>query len=382
MELDLSPLEGLNIPEIKIDPNNEIQLDFGDNSIDADKKDELKDIAVAETESLEEFSKSEVDKEPVDNTEVIDTPDEDTEDKTTEDSKSDEDVSVVKGIVEWGKEKGIWDFDDKDFEDSEDYLQKKFEEVANKRVEEKLKEYPDVIQELAKNYKDGVPLDELIYSKSREIEYSQIKEDDLKGDKANVELQKRLVSDYLANQDFDDSEIEKKLQKYEDTGMLEDEALTAHKKLQRFEQKYQEGLKLEAEERKKNSDKQFQETLKGIQTTVEQSKEIIPGIDLTVDQKKRLFEAYTKVDSRGKTELLKKIESDPNAWLKITQFMVLLEGKLDSVKTQAVTDATKKVKKTVDTTYKESGKQVIDSSALNTIKKALKQVKTQRLKAF
>lgn len=383
MELDLSPLEGLNLPEIKVDPKDEVQIDYGQNNISDKDKEDIRDIAVNEVESLDEWNKVEPEKQVIEKKNEAQEADDADEEPAVEPekkvNKSDEDQSANKVWAEFLREKEVISFEDSEFEDSEDWVSSKLESTIEAKAQEKLKEYPEVIHELAKNYKEGVPLDELIYSKSREIEYSNITEDVLKKD---IELQKRLIGDYLANQDYEEDEIEARVQKYEDTGLLEEESLLARKKLVKFEEKYQEQLKKDAEGRVKEREKQNQEFLKNIENTVNTAKELIPGIKLTKESRKRILEAYTKVDSKRETALTKAIKSDPNAWLKITQFMVELGGKFDSVQKEADTKAVKKVKQGVEATYTEGKSNVIDESALKVIKNALKQVKTQRLKQY
>ncbi len=387
MELDLSPLEGLNIPEIKVDPKDEIQIDYGQNSISDKDKEEFKDIAINEVESLTEWNKPEPEKQVIEKkNEAQET--EDAEEVETEvepevvetkETKSEEEQSANKVWADFLREKEVINFEDTEFEDSEDWVSSKLNATIEAKADEKLKEYPEVIHELAKSYKEGVPLDELIYSKSREIEYSNITEEALKKD---PELQKKMVGDYLANQDYEDSEIDTRVQKYEDTGLLEEESLLAHKKLVKFEQKYQEQLKKDAEVRTKERERQYQEQIKNIETTINTAKELIPGVKLTKESRKRIFDAYTKVDSKRESALTKAIKADPNAWLKITQFMVDLGGKFENMQAAAETKAVKKVKQGVDATYTENKSNKIDDSALKIIKNALKQVKTQRLKQY
>ncbi len=386
MELDLSLLDGLNLPEIKLDPNDEIQIDLKKEGISDKNQEELKDLAIKEVESLDEWNKPEPDKQVIDKKEAQETEDADEEVETVEDEKptkkgkdTEDEQSANRVWAEFLKEKEVISFEDSEFEDDEDWVNKKLNDTIEAKVEEKLKEYPDVIHQLAKKYKEGVPLDYLIDSKSREIEYSNITEEQLKAD---IELQKRVVDEYLSTQDYEEDEIKAKIQKWEDTGLLEEESLTMKKKLVKYEQKYQEQLDRNAEETKKARAKSYEDTIKTIENTVNTAKELIPGVKLTKDTRKKIFEAYTKTDSKGKTALQKAIESDPNAWLKITQFMVDLEGKLDKVQVAAETKAVKKVKQGVEATYTEGKPNKIDDNALKIIKNALKQVKTQRLKQF
>ncbi len=382
MELDLSLLDGLNLPEIKLDPLDEVQIDLKKESISDKDNEKLEDLAIKEVESLDEWTKPEPEKQVIDK-DTQDTEEAEVEEVVEETPKKGKDTedeqSANRVWAEFLKEKEVISFEDSEFEDDEEWVNKKLNDTIEAKVNEKLKEYPDVIHELAKKYKEGVPLDYLIDSKSREIEYTNITEEQLKAD---IELQKKVVEDYLSTQDYEEAEIKAKIQKWEDTGLLEEESITMTKKLVKYEQKYQEQLDNHTRETQKAKQKQVEETIKSIENTVNTAKELIPGVKLTKDNRKKIFEAYTKTDSKGKTALQKAIEADPNAWLKITQFMVDLEGKLDKVQAAAETKAVKKVKQGVEATYTEGKSNKIDDSALKIIKNALKQVKTQRLKQF
>ncbi len=362
-KLDLSILQGMNIPEINSDPKNEIRI------LKDEELEEIREDAVGEVESLKDFSTNKEE-------ELEDFPEEPgapivAYGETPEPEKEAE-TSIVKGIAEYLKSENLFDYKEEEFEDNPDFLMKKINEVADAKVDEKLKEFPEVIYELAKNYKEGVPLDELIYSKSREIEYHAIKEEELTEDK---ELQKKLVSAWLEAQEYDQDEIDKKVTKYDDALILEDEALTALKKLRVYEQKYQEGLKEAANKKKEQEQKSYQTQLTTIQKDIEDSSEIIPGLELNPDEKKKIFDAYTKPDSKGETLLMKKLKADPKAWYKVTQFMVLMDGNLDSVKNKIKTEVVKTTKQTVSS-YKETpGINKID---LSTVKRALDRVKNSR----
>lgn len=318
-----------------------------------DKEDikEIKEEVIDEVESLEEFlkdkSKKEVDDEEEEVEKVETTEDTEKEVETETGKKNDEEeVSPIRAIAEWAGSKGIFEFDPDKFEDSEDYLESKLTEVAETKFNSWKEELPEEIHQLIDNYKEGIPLDELIYSRSREIEYSNITEEMLGED---VELQKRIVSDWLANNDLEDKQIKKKIERYSDAGLLSEEAETALAKLKAFEKRYQEQLKEEAQERKQQFEHQKEQKIKEVEKTILSSEEIIPGIKLSKEERKKLTEGYLKMNSKGETQLIKKLKEDPMANLKIAQFFLLMDGKLDSVKAKLESKVVGKIRQTVDT---------------------------------
>ena len=377
-KIDFSALEKLNLPPINIEAKDLESVD-GQPLLTKDEIEEAKESAIEEVNGIHEFSTTEEDTEDSEDNgksaekEQIEAETSYDADEDSEEQVNTEDSSVVAAVAEWAKAKGIFDYEPDQFEDSEDWLENKLIEKSKSYAEEWKESLPPVIKEVINNYEEGVPLDELIYSKSREMEYHSVDEEDLgKSDG----LQKKLVADWLYTQDFNDEEIEAKIKKYEDALILEDEAKTALKKLKVYEAKYQEQLKYETERKKMAAQENYNQMLKQIESDIMASDEIIPGIQLSKEEKKKVYEAYTKQDSSRKTQLMKALESDPQAWYKITQFMVLMNGNLKDVEKKLTTKAAKKVKETVNT-YKETpglGK-LTSPASLKAMKKAIEKIK-------
>lgn len=347
-QIDFSVLGTMEIPEIKSEPKLKEITEKEQNKLKEEIVEFLSEDGIRESESIESFSKVD----PLKKKEESQEEEQEIQEEESQ-SQEDEQLSPVKGIALWAKEQGLVDFDEEKFEDNEEYLKGIFEEKSKKSALEEIENYknqfPAVLKELAEKYEEGVPLDEMLYSKSREIEYNGIKESQLEEDK---ELQKKIVSDWLYNQEYTDDEVKKKLQKYEDAVMLEDEAKTALSKLKVFESRYQQQLINQAEENKKLQQEQYNKWLSKVETEIMNAEEIIPGLKPTKEEKRSIFNAYTKRDSKGLTELAKEINKDPMGWYKVTQF-VKMGMNFESVKKALTTEATKKVKETV-TSYKEA----------------------------
>lgn len=378
-KLDFSALERLNMPPINIE-QKDLESVEGQPLLTKDEIEEAKETAIQEVAGIDEFSREEDIENSEDSEDAApekqsetETPDLDEEDSTGDEGTGTEEPSVIQAVAEWAKAKGIFDYEDGQFEDSEDWLESKLMEKSKGYAEEWKESLPPVIKEVINNYEEGVPLDELIYSKSREIEYNAVDEDKLGDSDA---LQKKLVADWLYTQDFSDEEIEAKLKKYEDALILEDEAKTALKKLRAYESKYQEQLKQDTQRKRQEAEENYNQMIKKIESDIMASDEIIPGIQLSKEDKKKVYEAYTKQDSSRKTQLMKTLESDPQAWYKITQFMVLMNGNLKDVEKKLNTKAAKKVKETVNT-YKETPglNKLTNPANLKAMKKAIEKIK-------
>lgn len=360
-EWDLSILDGMNIPEIKQEAA----------PINADDIKDIKHDVITEVNSLADFMKdapaeiqeaANVNNKTEEKTPVSTESPEISEVQNTEVSQDEPEITPIKALADWAKSEQLFDFKEEEFEDSTDFLKNKITEVAQSLADQKLAEYPEEIHELAKNWKAGVPLDELIYSKSREIEYSQIKESELD---ENKELQKKLVTERLIETGYTEDQAAKKIKKYEDAAILDDEAKEALGWLVQFEKRYQEGLKNEAAQRQQASEANYQESLRKIENEILSYDEILPGIKESKENLKKIFEAYTKQDRGGKTALIKAIEKNPVlAWAKITKLLVLEDGKLDNIEKQLKTKVAQSTKEKVNTYRETPGIGKIDIKAI------------------
>lgn len=362
LKVDLSVLNNLNIPEIAFSAEQETNLTDEDT-------DNIKNEVVEEINSLEEFVGTTIGETTDEETETTETTQ-----TTTNESTSETELSPVRALAEWAGEKGLFEFDPDKFEDTEEFLENKFKETIDNGVTSYKESLPEEIHRLIENYEEGVPLDELIYSKSREIEYNSVDEDKLSD---NTALQKRLVADWIANTDPEatNEEITKKIQQYEDSLLLEDEAKTALKKLQKFEANYQKSLVENVKAQKAADKKRFEQELSNFEKQVLSTEEFLPGIKLTKDERQKLFDIYTKTDSKGQTALMKKIAADPLANLKIAQLFGLYDGKLDVISTKLKTKATEEIKKTVST-YSE--KSPLSKINIDKLKQGMKIIKNQQ----
>ena len=114
--------------------------------------------------------------------------DEENQSDQNENENSSDDPFFILG--NFAKEIGILDFDEKEYKPDEgkDFLQKKFEETVDNRLKEIESSYPPEIQSLLANWREGVPLMDLIQSESRIQEIETIKPEDLE----KIENQKEI----------------------------------------------------------------------------------------------------------------------------------------------------------------------------------------------
>lgn len=358
MKLDLSVMDKITIPEVD-------SLESFETKVANTEKDTIEAAALEEVESLEEFEKGSKNNASSEEEEE----EEEEEEKPAEvvvQSSNDEEDSL-RAIAKWGHELGIFDYDEASFESSEEYFKTKFFEKVKK---EALASLPEPIQYLAQNYMDGVPLDELIASKSREMRFDAIEDDTLK---ENENLQESIVAQWLSLQDYEEDEIKDKLESYKDSLLLEKEAKTALKKLKKYEISYQQQLTEQAKQQEELAKQEYTKQITSLKQDIEKAESFIPGIAMKKEDKERMFMALTKRDREGKTELEKKMSSK-EMQLAVAQFVLQLDGKIDAVQRKAFTKAAQSTKEVLNSDSTKTTNKQLDISI---VRKALAQSKRQ-----
>lgn len=155
----------------------------------------------------------------------------------------------------------------------------------------------DRIAQLDKYVKDGGRFEDFYASQQRAMNYETL-------DMEDETNQKAVVREYLKLQNYSDEQINRKIERYEDADMLEDEAndnldrLKAIKAQQLQQaQAQQEQIRLENEQRVN----QFVTDL----TTSIQNLDNIRGIKVPKEDRKALFDYITRVDADGYTQYQK-----------------------------------------------------------------------------
>jgi hypothetical protein len=346
-KLDLSVLDKITIPEVE-------SIESFEEKVEKESKDELEEAALQEVESIDTFD-------PNEEVEMEDSP----SSESSENNEGSEDGDSLREIAKWAHELGIFDYDEKDFQSSEDYFRDKFFEKVKAEAFNAL---PDEIKYLADGYMRGVPLNDLLNSKARQESFASINDEILKEDEG---LQENLVGQWLALQDHDPEEIKEKIDSYKDGLLLEKEAKVALKKLKKYEYSYQQQLGYEAEQRQLAAQQQYNAQINQLKKDIDTAEGFIPGVPLQRQDKEKLFMAITRRDRNGRTELENRMSSK-EMQLAVAQFVMQLEGKLDAVERKAYTKAAQKTKSIINTENTSSKNNKIDMSV---IKKAIDQSK-------
>lgn len=247
---------------------------------DTSKEDDEKDLIDLETEDKEE---EEEEQEEEDNKE-----DEKPSSKSTKESSS----SPLTPYARLLKEEGILpNMDLEGFDGTADGLKQAMVDEIVGAVEYYKDSLPERIKNLINNYEEGVPLERLLEIDRNEISLENISEDKVRED---ISIQKEMMTTYLKKTTkFSESKIKTLIERYEDSGELEEEALTAVGELKELASKEKEEATKEAQRMQKEQQERANKELAELNKLIQGTEEIIPGMKLNTKVKNDLVKSLT-----------------------------------------------------------------------------------------
>ena len=358
-KIDLSQNEPLTDEELDAIRNNskpEDQPKAGKNKEKNQKEEDIEE----DDETIED---DEIDEEPVNKKETK----KDKKDKSTkeEDNNSEEDddegepafdeKNVVTGFFEVLSEKLGWSIDEDD-------------EVPQ-TAEDLVKYFQDIIEEESKpSYANDevARLDEYVKSGGDIKTYLKI-DAELNLDEIEIEddetNQKLVVKEFLKEKGFNEKSIEKKLQKYADAGLLEDEAEDALEALKEIKEQKKEQL---LADQKKQSEEQGKRQQEFFNTVVSEIKGLdnIRGIKIPEKDKKTLMDYMFKPDSDGITKYQKDYAKNPKNLIESAYFTMKGDALINIAKKEGNKTAFDKFKSNLKSSNvsKKSNKEIRSDS--------------------
>ena len=358
-KIDLSQNEPLTDEELDAIRNNskpEDQPKAGKNKEKNQKEEDIEE----EDETIED---DEIDEEPVNKKETK----KDKKDKSTkeEDNNSEEDdnedepafdeKNVVTGFFEVLSEKLGWSIDEDD-------------EVPQ-TAEDLVKYFQDIIEEESKpSYANDevARLDEYIKNGGDIKTYLKI-DAELNLDEIEIEddetNQKLVVKEFLKEKGFNEKSIEKKLQKYADAGLLEDEAEDALEALKEIKEQKKEQL---LADQKKQYEEQTKRQQEFFNTVVSEIKGLdnIRGIKIPEKDKKTLMDYMFKPDSDGITKYQKDYAKNPKNLIESAYFTMKGDALINIAKKEGNKTAFDKFKSNLKSSNvsKKSNKEIRSDS--------------------
>lgn len=281
------------------------------------------------------------------------------EETEEEEEENEEESSQVTALFDAIAEELSWEFTEEEAEDKP------------KTVEELVNYFKDVINEQSKpEYasEEVAKLDEFVRNGGRLEDYFTVSTDI---DFENIDMddennQKLVLKELLAKKGYSDKQITKKIERFEDAGVLEDESKDAIEELQEIAEKEKEKL---LEDQKKQKEEIMQRQQKFFDDVVGEIKSLdnIRGIKIPPKDKKELLAYIFKADANGKTQYQKDYSKSVRNLIESAYFTMRGDTLLDAAKKQGTSSAIKNLKNSLRSTSVSKNTKRINSSSSNSI---------------
>lgn len=156
--------------------------------------------------------------------------------------------------------------------------------------------------------------------------------------------QKAVIREYLRYQGYEDDQINRKIERYEDGDLLEDEASDAVVRLKSIQQQQIAEQELQQQQAKRAQEEQAQQFITNLTDTI-YSLDNIRGIKIPKSDQKELFDYITKVDADGYTKYQKDFNANMvNNLIESAYFTMKGDTLLNEAKSTGRTSAANKLR--------------------------------------
>lgn len=279
------------VNQVLDDPNDDIEnLDNPDTTVTEDNKDTTTDPNVREDDT-------QVPDNILNNTSDTNTVEENEQEETVEDNNTEipGEAEQVGAFFDAFAEAAGWSVDDSERPKNVD----EFVEYMSKVAEENsIPQYADDrIAQLDQYVKNGGRFEDFYQTQQRSMYYDNI---DIE-DESN---QKAVVRDYYKLQGMNDEQINRKIERYEDADMLEDEATDAVNYLKAYEAQQAQYMAQQQEAQRQAQEQQAAQFVEDLTNGINGLADI-RGIAIPKEDKKALYDYITKTDADGLTQYQK-----------------------------------------------------------------------------
>ncbi len=324
-----------------IDNNLEDDLDVASEEL---TDEELEELRKPKKEKKVEKRKPEEDEEEDEEDDIDDSEEEEEEEpvKKTKKAKKEEVEEEEEETIETGEEEVITGFFDSlaqqlgwdDIEDDEkpktaedliDYFKEVIEENSTPKYSSEEVEKLDEFVRNGGNLKDYFSIDADIDLTDIEVEDNEIN-------------QKIVVKELLKEKGYSAKSIEKKLTKYEEAGILEDEAIDALEELREIKDKKKEQLLVNQQKQAEEAQRQQQEFFENVVTEIKGMNSIY-GVEVPEKDKRALLEYIFKADANGVTRYQKDYAKSLKNLITSAYFTMKGDSLIDIAKKKGKRDA-------------------------------------------
>ena len=344
-------LPGANVPKKETQPagnddNNEDILDgvgesMTDEELEAlrnpkkeeDTKDDKQEEVVEEPVKEPKKESKKEDKKPESEEEI--------EEEVVEEPTNEPDSNAVSAFFGVMAEKFGWEMGDDDEvpstpEELVDYFQAVIEENSVPQYASEEVEALDNFVKNGGNLRDYFEIDGELDLEDFSIEDNEVN-------------QKIILKEFLKEKGYSNKQIDKKLTKYEDAGLLEDEAEDALEALKEIRENKKQQLLKDQENQAKEVARRQQEYFNSVVNEIKGMQDI-RGIKIPEKDKKQLLEYIFKPDADGKTQYQKDWSKSVKNLLESAYFSMKGDTLLKAAKNEGSSDAISKFKNSLNKT--------------------------------
>lgn len=172
----------------------------------------------------------------------------------------------------------------------------------------------------------------------------------------NVDLtkeynQEAVLKEYFRSQNISEDKLNKRIERYRDTGTLEDEAIDALELLKGYKKQETEKLLVEQENYSKEVQKQQQKFYDDVRSDIETRKEI-SGISISPSEKKQLMDFIFKANNKGQTKLQEYITSSHKNLIDTAYFAMMKDKLVTRMEKKATSNTALNLKKKLESRTK------------------------------
>lgn len=260
---------------------------------------------------------------------------------STETEEMDDDTNAVSAFFGVMAEKMGWELDEEDEvpstpEELVDYFQAVIEENSVPQYASEEVEALDNFVKNGGNLRDYFEIDGELDLEDFSIEDNEVN-------------QKIILKEFLKEKGYSNKQIDKKLTKYEDAGLLEDEAEDALEALKEIRENKKQQLLKDQENQAKEAARRQQEYFNSVVNEIKGMQDI-RGIKIPEKDKKQLLEYIFKPDADGKTQYQKDWSKSVKNLLESAYFTMKGDTLLKAAKNEGSSDAISKFKNSLNKT--------------------------------
>ena len=283
-----------------------------------------------------------------------------TKESTEDDDSNEEPTETVTALFDAIAEELNWSMDEEDkkptnVEDLVAYFKDVIEENSVPQYASEEVEKLDEFVRNGGNLKDYFSIDADIDLDNIEVEDNEIN-------------QKLVVKEFLKEKGFSAKQIDKKITKYEDAGILEDEAVDALEALKDIKAERKEKLLEEQQKSAREAQKQQQTFFNNVVSEIK-GMDSIYGIEIPEKDKRALLEYIFKPDAEGVTKYQKDYAKSLKNLITSAYFTMKGDSLITIAKQKGKKDALDNFKNSLrgSGVTKKSRKQVINNDSTSTI---------------